>query len=118
MSNFESNVGIWGDVSNGDFIPFIPQHQVNSSLSIKYSKSEANLSVNYNGSFFTNSQHEDKIQSNLVFDLSIIHKINKNINLNLKIINLLNNKYIVSNVPAGIRPGHPFGIYSGLVFSL
>ena len=118
LSNFESNVGIWGDVSNGDFIPFIPQHQFNSSLSIKYSKSEANLSVNYNGSFYTNSQHEDKIQSNLVFDLSIIHKINKNISLNLKIINLLNNKYIVSNVPAGIRPGHPFGIYSGLVFSL
>ena len=118
LSNFESNVGIWGNVSNGDFIPFIPQHQINSNLSIKYSKSEVNLSVNYNGSFHTNSQHEDKIQSNLVFDLSIIHKINKNISLNLKIINLLNHKYIVSNVPAGIRPGHPFGIYSGLVFSL
>ena len=118
LSNFESNVGIWGDVSNGDFIPYIPQHQLNSNLSIKYRKSELNLSVNYNGSFFTNDQHVDKIQSNLIFDLSIIHKINKNVSLNSKIINLLNNKYIVSNVPAGFRPGHPFGIFSGLVFSL
>ena len=118
LSNFESNVGIWGDVSNGDFIPYIPQHQLNSNLSIKYRKSELNLSVNYNGSFFTNNQHVDKIQSNLIFDLSIIHKINKNVSLNSKIINLLNNKYIVSNVPAGFRPGHPFGIFSGLVFSL
>ena len=118
LSNFESNVGIWGDVSNGDFIPYIPQHQINSNLSIKYRKSELNLSVNYNGSFFTNNQHVDKIQSNLVFDLSIFHKINKNVSLNSKIINLLNNKYIVSNVPADIRPGHPFGIFSGLVFSL
>ncbi|OUW77527.1 MAG: TonB-dependent receptor [Flavobacteriaceae bacterium TMED212] len=118
LSNFESNVGIWGDVSNGDFIPYIPQHQINSNLSIKYRKSELNLSVNYNGSFFTNNQHVDKIQSNLIFDLSIIHKINKNVSLNSKIINLLNNKYIVSNVPAGFRPGHPFGIFSGLVYSL
>ena len=118
LSNFESNVGIWGDVSNGDFIPYIPQHQINSNLSIKYRKSELNLSVNYNGSFFTNNQHVDKIQSNFIFDLSIFHKINKNVSLNSKIINLLNNKYIVSNVPAGFRPGHPFGIFSGLVFSL
>ena len=118
LSNFESNVGIWGDVSNGDFIPYIPQHQINSNLSIKYRKSELNLSVNYNGSFFTNNQHVDKIQSNLIFDLSIFHKINKNVSLNSKIINLLNNKYIVSNVPAGFRPGHPFGIFSGLVYSL
>ena len=47
---------------------------------------------------FTNNQHVDKIQSNLIFDLSIFHKINKNVSLNSKIINLLNNKYIVSNV--------------------
>ena len=101
LSNFKSSIGIWGDVSYGDFIPFIPQHQLNSIISIKYRKSEVNLSLNYNGSFHTNSNHDDKIQSNIIFDLSLIHKINNSININSKIINLFNKNYIVSNIPAG-----------------
>ena len=117
LSNFKSSIGIWGDVSYGDFIPFIPQHQLNSIISIKYRKSEVNLSLNYNGSFHTNSNHDDKIQSNIIFDLSLIHKINNSININSKIINLFNKNYIVSNIPAGFRPGHPFGIFAGLEFS-
>jgi len=33
-----------------------------------------------------------------------------------KIINLLDEKYAVSRAPAGLRPGHPFGIYTGLEY--
>ena len=32
------------------------------------------------------------------------------------VTNLLNNTYAVSRVPAGLRPGHPFGIYAGFQY--
>jgi len=30
------------------------------------------------------------------------------------VINLMDETYAVARVPAGLRPGHPFGIYAGL----
>ena len=33
LTDFGSTQDIWGEVSNGDRIPYIPQHQLNSSLS-------------------------------------------------------------------------------------
>ena len=32
LTDFGSTQDIWGEVSNGDRIPYIPQHQLNSSF--------------------------------------------------------------------------------------
>jgi Outer membrane receptor for Fe3+-dicitrate len=52
LSDFGSTQDIWGEVSDGDSIPYIPKHQLNSSISFSADKYEINLSGNYNGKIF------------------------------------------------------------------
>ena len=122
-SDFGSTQGIWGDVSFGDRVPYIPQNQCNFSLGIIYSSIEFNFNFRYNGSFDTQASNNGMndtmtIDSNSIIDLSLKYNFASKINLTLNAINLLNKKYTASRVPSGYRPGHPFGIYAGIEFKL
>ena len=116
LTDFGSTQDIWGEVSNGDRIPYIPQHQLNSSLSYITDKIDININANYNGEFSTIADGSEKIQSYFIVDMSINYKIKSNITLKSKILNLFDQTYSVSRAPAGLRPGHPFGIYTGFEF--
>ena len=113
LTDFGSTQDIWGEVSNGDRIPYIPQHQLNSNISFRTNKFEINLSGNYNGKFSTIANGSVGIPSYFIFDISFKYNLPKNITFNSKIINLFDERYAVSRAPAGLRPGHPFGIYAG-----
>ena len=83
---------------------------------------EINLNARYNGTFRTLAgtgtiPENEKVSSNFIVDISGKYYVNKKLRLTANIINLLDNTYAVSRVPAGLRPGHPFGIYGGLEFS-
>ena len=122
-SNFGSSQGIWGDVSYGDRVPYIPQNQYNFSFSIIDALIEFNFNFRYNGSFDTQASNKGMndtmtIDSNSIIDLSFKYSVTPKIDLTLNAINLLNEKYTASRVPAGFRPGHPFGIYAGIEFKL
>ena len=116
LSSFGSTQDIWGEVNNGDQIPYIPKHQFNSSLSYRISKLDINLNASYNGKFSTLANGTEEISSYLILDLSMKYRIKKDIFLKSKILNLLDKKYAVSKAPAGLRPGHPFGIYTGIEY--
>ena len=49
-----------------------------------------------------------------VVDLSSNYKFYKNVSAFTTVNNVLNNKYIVANLPQGYRPGMPFAINLGL----
>ena len=51
-----------------------------------------------------------------MIDFSGKYFITENISTTVNIINLLDNVYAASRVPAGLRPGHPFGAYLGIQF--
>jgi Fe(3+) dicitrate transport protein len=55
-----------------------------------------------------------KIKSHLI-DLSARYHISEYISLMGNVINVLDKEYAVSRVPAGLRPGHPFGINFGIM---
>ena len=114
LTSFGSTQDIWGEVNNGDQIPYIPKHQFSSSLSYRISKLDINLNASYNGKFSTLANGTEEISSYLILDLSMKYRIKKDIFLKSKILNLLNKKYAVSKAPAGLRPGHPFGVYTGI----
>ena len=116
LTDFGSTQDIWGEVRDGDRIPYIPQHQFNSSLSIQTKDYEINLSANYNGKFSTVANGSFEIPSYLVFDISFIYNLRSDLIFRSKILNLFDKKYSVSRAPAGLRPGHPFGIYAGFEY--
>ena len=116
LTDFGSTQDIWGEVRDGDRIPYIPQHQFNSSLSIQTKDYEINLSANYNGKFSTVANGSFEIPSYLVFDISFIYNLRSDLIFRSKILNLFDKKYSVSREPAGLRPGHPFGIYAGFEY--
>ena len=116
LTDFGSTQDIWGEVSNGDRIPYIPQHQLNSNIGIKTNKFEINFNGNYNGKFSTIADGSIEIPSYIIFDVSFKYKVRPGITYTSKIINLFDEKYAVSRAPAGLRPGHPFGIYAGFEY--
>ena len=122
-SDFGSTQGIWGEVSTGDRVPYIPQHQLNVGTSLIHKDFEMNFNLRYNGPFETQASNNGTgntfpIPGNLVVDLSVKYPITPQVNLTAKTINLFNNEYAVARVPAGFRPGHPFGIYAGIEIQL
>jgi Fe(3+) dicitrate transport protein len=123
QNDFGSTQGIWGAVSTGDRVPYIPQHQLNISLGFSHQLYELNFNGRYNGSFTTRGsngglQDTLSLEDNIVIDFSAKYHLTSQISLTANIINLFDEVYAAARVPAGFRPGHPFGAYAGIQFRL
>tara|TARA_R110002012_G_scaffold319389_2_gene539675 strand:- start:61888 stop:64107 length:2220 start_codon:yes stop_codon:yes gene_type:complete len=123
LNSFGSNDDLWGTVEAGDQLPYIPEHQFNIMLSLEHDKYELNASSRYLGAFRTKAgsgaiPQNEKVDSNFVVDLSAKYHFSKHLSLTSNLINVFDATYAVSRVPAGLRPGHPFGANLGLEFRL
>jgi Fe(3+) dicitrate transport protein len=121
QNSFGSDDGLWGTVTVGDELPYIPKHQFNAGFSIEHESFEINFNGRYNGEFRTLAgsgaiPQNEKVASNFIVDVSGKYFVNKQFSLTANIINLLDETYAASRVPAGLRPGHPFGAYAGIEF--
>ena len=121
QNSFGSNDDLWGEVVAGDELPYISKHQFNIGLSLEHSKFELNLNGRFNGQFRTQAgsgtiPSSELVDSNFIVDFSGKYHINKSLAATANIINLLDETYAASRVPAGLRPGHPFGAYAGLQY--
>lgn len=117
-NSFDSANGIWGEVNIGDEVPYISRHQFYTSIAIENEQFSLNLSGRYNGAFRTqagsgNIPSNEKVAANFIIDAGGRYKLNKNLSLTANVINLLDETYATARVPAGLRPGHPFGVYAG-----
>jgi len=120
-NSFDSDDSLWGEVNVGDELPYISKHQFNIGLSLEHKKFELNLNGRMNGKFRTQAgsgsiPNNEKVGSNFIIDFTGKYHMYKNLSFTANIINLLDKTYAVSRVPAGLRPGHPFGAYAGLEF--
>lgn len=121
QNSFSGADSFWGTVAAGDELPYIPKHQFNVSFSLEHSTFEINVNGRFNGEFRTlagkgSIPDNERVNSNFVVDMSGKYYVNKQLSLTTNIINLLDETYAASRVPAGLRPGHPFGAYAGLEF--
>ncbi len=119
QNSFGSDDSLWGEVTEGDELPYIAKHQFNASISLEHQAFELNLNGRFNGAFRTSAGTEtitdaNGVTSNFILDFSGKYHLTKYFSLTGQVINLLDETYAVSRVPAGIRPGHPFGAYAGL----
>ena len=123
QSSFGSDADIWGVVTTGDRVPYIPQNQWSLTARVVHKKIEFNCNARYTSAFHIQaaalaSSESGTVPSNFIIDLSAKYNLSSRLKLTSQVVNLLNETYLVSRVPAGFRPGHPFGIYSGLQFDL
>ncbi len=119
VKGFNSTDGAWGTIEEGDEIPYISKHQLNVSLGLEHEKFEATISGRYNGKFRTvagkgSIPNDELVPDNFVVDFATRYNVNKHISLVGNINNLFDTTYLVSRVPAGLRPGMPFFASAGI----
>ena len=120
-NNFNST--IWGTVESGDEIPYIAKNQLAITTGFETEKFNFALSGKYVDAFRTEAgvgtiPANNRVASNFIIDFSAKYHLTNNISLMGNIINLLDKDYAVSRVPAGLRPGQPFGINFGIMAQL
>ena len=120
-NSFESNS--WGRVIAGDEIPYINRHSLNLSIGAEYKKYELNIGIRYNGAVRTEPgqgliAERHKIPAYTIIDVAAKAHFARHFTLTLNAINLTNRTYLVSRHPSGLRPGHPLGIFGGIIYKV
>lgn len=110
----------WGVVSPGDEIPYVYKHAASGNIGIEYGAMEFNLSARFKGD--TRSEpgqsaiaDRAKIPNHCVLDANAKYKVGKYVTFTINAVNLANTTYLASRHPSGLRPGHPLGIYGGVI---
>ncbi|MDJ0793327.1 MAG: TonB-dependent receptor [Woeseiaceae bacterium] len=120
---FESNFDPWGEVEVGDELPYIPEHQLRASAGLEVQQFRLNLAASYvdemrtkagQGAFVT----AETVPSHIVWDAVAAWNFNDQFSTYVKVDNLLDETYIASRRPAGVRPGLPRTAYLGFTYRL
>jgi Fe(3+) dicitrate transport protein len=119
-SAFQSGVEAWGNINEGDEIPYIAPHQLSILAGFEHPKFNVFLSGKFNDRFRTFAgqgpiAENELINSNFIVDLSAKYHLNQKVSLTANGLNLLDSKYAVARVPAGLRPGMPFALQFGFM---
>src|SRR5690606_3880997 len=80
-NSFESAAGIWGTVTAGDELPYIPAHQFFAGLGVENAKFLVNVNGRYRGEFRTMAgvgdiPNDERIDSNFIVDLASKYHLN------------------------------------------
>ena len=123
QSSFESNFSPWGSVESGDKIPFIPRHQFSADQTLNYNDLSVSINVVYNPKMRTvagssSIDEQFSTDSYMLLDVSSSYQLNSNLRIFINIRNILDETYIVSDRPAGVRPGLPRTLMGGIKVSL
>lgn len=119
QNSFSSNYDAWGDVEEGDFIPYLPKHQANVSINALYKKFSFNLTGYGTSAMRTVAgqgtiEDDQSTDSYILLDLVIDYAVSDKASVFGSVKNLTDQTYIVSRRPAGVRPGLPRTFMAGL----
>ncbi|MBY5921117.1 TonB-dependent receptor family protein [Ferrimonas balearica] len=112
QSDFESDFTMWGDISKGDKLPYLPEHQATLGLGIAGNQWEANLLVRYQSEMLEASGEGVtlsgvKTEAFTTLDLAASYDLGDWGEVYGKVDNLLDEEEIVSRRPYGARPNKP-----------
>ncbi len=122
-SAFDSGFAPWGEVEAGDALPYIPEHQLRLGAGLVSERFRMNLAASYIGELRTEAGQgpydpKTSIESRIIWDAIARWNFTDNLSTYIKIDNLLDETYIASRRPSGVRPGLPRTAYLGLTFRL
>lgn len=121
-SDFESDDSVFGEVMDGDQVPYIAQNQFNITAALENSVFNISLSGRFTDEFRTEAgsgqiQGGQLIGSNFIMDIAARYFYSERVTIFTNVINLLDTEYEVARLPAGLRPGAPFMINAGIGYS-
>ena len=121
-SDFDSQVEIYGKVSKGDQIPYIPENQFNITASLEGPRFNFSMSGRYTDEFRTQAgtgtiPDNFKIGSNFIVDAAARYFYTPRITFFTNLMNIFDSEYEVARTPSGLRPGAPFMINGGVGYS-
>ncbi|MDX1950444.1 MAG: TonB-dependent receptor [Rickettsiales bacterium] len=122
-NGFVSNFAEWGTVTKNDELPYTPNNQLYLASGVEADKWSVELSAKYtdemravagNGIIAPNNLIEDFWTIDATADYEISKKVRAYVNGR----NILDEIYVASARPSGVRPGLPLTILTGLKISL
>ncbi|QQR86292.1 MAG: TonB-dependent receptor [Flavobacteriales bacterium] len=118
-SSFTSTFEPWGQVLDGDRIPFTPEHQMQVSAAITSGRFEFGLRMVHVGSTITatGTKAEDgsrMLDAWTVLDADACVRLPGWAEIFASVQNVLDDRYAVGDLPAGWRPGLPRTVQGGL----
>lgn len=134
LQTFVNAGGDWGTgtINRGENIPFITPQLLTLSLGLESEKMDISLVSRYVGNTRIKTGNPSEIVPSSsakytdvntigdywVVDVSGNYRLAKFISFFSTISNVLNNRYIVANLPQGYRPGMPFSVNFGVKINL
>lgn len=117
-STFSSASPIFGDVEEGDELPYLPAQLGTANVGLLAEDWDITLSMRYIGTMRDVAgqgpiPENQKIPSAFVADLAMGWSPIESLRLYVTVANLFDNKYIVSRRPFGARPGLPLTVAGG-----
>lgn len=119
QSNFDSDFGAWGQVNDGDELPYLAKNQLAVMVGLEHHK----FSINLSGKFMDNMRTRpgqgdipnlESTDSYFVIDGSASYNLSNKVSFFMNATNLTDEVYIVADRPAGLRPGMPRAFNIGL----
>lgn len=118
-SSFKSSFGPWGTVTEGDKLPYIPEHQFSVGLGAEGDGWLINGVLSYVDDVRSVAGQgaipaDEKVESHTVFDVSGRIDLTDSVALTGAVQNVFDEDYAVARRPAGLRPGKPRAFRIGL----
>jgi Fe(3+) dicitrate transport protein len=119
LSSFSSADPQFGNVKNGDELPYVPAHQASGSVGIERKQVGLNVSGTFVDAMWEHAGHGtekpgDKTDAYFLLDASVKYRVHEHVELYINGRNLTNDRYIASRRPFGARPGAPLWILAGV----
>jgi Fe(3+) dicitrate transport protein len=121
-SSFDSDFGPWGDVQDGDDIPYIPENQAQLAVGLAAARWRLDVIANYVDETRTEAgsgsiPNDEATDEYLIFDLAADYRFTDRFSAFTRIDNVLDETYIVARRPSGARPGKPQSAMLGFRYS-
>jgi Fe(3+) dicitrate transport protein len=119
LNTFPSSDPQFGNVKNGDELPYVPAHQANASVGLERKRMGLNVAGTFVDSMWERAGHGDaargdKTDAYFLLDASAKYRLLDHVELYVNGRNLTNDRYIASRRPFGARPGAPLWVLAGV----